>query len=96
MPLYDFYRLSTGEQWEALLSISARDELLKDPDIQQVPCTPKIVSGVLGITHKLDDTFKEKIARVAEAHPSSPLYDQVIQKGVKEVKTREAFKKHTT
>lgn len=94
MPLYDFMRISTGETWEELMSISNRDELLKDSDIIQIPAAPRIVSGVVGISMRTDDGFKEVLSKVAEAHPASALYEKHAQKGVKEVKTNQVIEKH--
>lgn len=94
MPTYIFRHIDTGDIWEEFCSMSEREEILKDPNVQQVPFAPAIVSGVIGISVKNDDGFKEALSRVAENHPASPLYDREIRKSVKEVKTREAVKKH--
>ena len=36
MPTYTFKNISTGKVWEETISISARDEMVKDPNIQQI------------------------------------------------------------
>lgn len=42
-----------------------------------------------------DDTFKERMAKIAEAHPGSPLADEFGgPKSVKTVKTEQLIKKH--
>ena len=58
MPTYDFYNTETGETFEKLLSISAKEEYLKENShIQQVHLgAMSIVSGV-SITGKVPDGF---------------------------------------
>lgn len=94
MPLYQFRRISTGEEFEELLSISAKETFLQDPDIEQVIFAPAIVSGVEGISYKTTDGFKEVLSKVAEHHPTSSLADKTLKRGVKEVKSRTAAAKH--
>lgn len=94
MPTYNFIRLSTGEEWEEFIPNSRREEILKDSDIQQIIFAPALVSGVVGLTLKNDNGFKEVLSKAAEAHPGSPLYDRHVQKGVKEVKTDRVIQKH--
>lgn len=90
MPLYTFKNVTTGEMWEELLSFSSREELLKDPNIEQVIYAPAIISGISGVTHKNDSGFKDLVSRIADANPHSPLAQEHGRKGVKESKTREA------
>lgn len=94
MPTYIFKRISTDEIWEEFISFAEREERLKDPDIIQVITAPAFVSGIMGLTMKNDDGFKEALSKAAEAHPSSPLADRELKRGVKEVKTKKAIKKH--
>jgi hypothetical protein len=94
MPLYTFKRLSTNETWEDLVSLSRREEILKDKDVVQIIYAPAIISGVVGISIKTDDGFKEVLSKAAEAHPTSPLADRVLKRGNKEVKNRQVAKKH--
>lgn len=65
MPTYTFRRLSTGEEWTDFLSISSRDELVKDPDIEQVPVAPAIISGV---AVKPDNGFRDVLKKVKSSH----------------------------
>jgi hypothetical protein len=93
MPTYTFRDKTTGEEWDEFLSISAREERLKDPNIEQVPHAPAFVSGISGVTHKNDSGFNDMMSRIAAANPTSPLAEKYGDKGVKASKTREAVKK---
>jgi hypothetical protein len=93
MPLYTLRDKTTGEEWEELLSLSAREERLKDINIEQVPCAPAFISGIAGVTHKNDSGFNDMMSRIAAANPTSPLAEKYGDKGVKASKTREAVKK---
>lgn len=93
MPIYEFRNKTTGEQWEEFLSFSAREELLKDTNIEQVVGAPGIVSGVGGVTHKNDSGFGDMMSRIAAANPTSPLAEKYGDKSTKAVKTREAVKR---
>lgn len=47
MPIYVFKNTKTNEVEEKFLSMSEREDYLKDnPDIQQVPTPVNVVSGV--------------------------------------------------
>ena len=93
MPLYTLRDKTTGEEWEEFLSLSAREERLKEPNIEQVPCAPAFISGIAGVTHKNDSGFNDMMGRIASANPHSPLADKYGDKGIKASKTREAVKK---
>ena len=96
MPVYEFRDKATGEQWEELLSFSAREELLKDPNIEQVITAPAIISGIAGVTHKNDSGFGDMMSRIAAANPTSPLAEKYGDKGIKASKTREAVNRQKT
>jgi hypothetical protein len=93
MPTYTFRDKTTGEEWDEFLSFSGREERLKDPNIEQVPCAPVLISGISGVTHKNDSGFNDMMSRIATANPNSPLADKYGDKGIKASKTREAVKK---
>lgn len=93
MPLYTFRDKTTGEEWDELLSFSGREELLKDPNIEQVITAPAIISGISGVTHKTDSGFKDMMSRIAEANPHSPMAQTHGSKGIRETKTRAAVNK---
>ena len=72
MPLYTFRDINTGEQFDEMMSMSAREQYLKDnPNITQEIVKLNMVSGVGGI--KNDAGWKENLSRIAEAHPNSTL-----------------------
>lgn len=93
MPTYTFHNKVTGETWDEFLSLSAREERLKDPNIQQVPTAPAFISGLAGVTHKNDSGFNDMMSRIAAANPTSPMAEKYGDKGIKASKTREAVKK---
>jgi hypothetical protein len=94
MPIYEFRDPQTDEVWEEFLSISAKDQYLKDnPHVELVIGAPAIISGIAGVTHKNDSGFKDLLNRIGNANPTSPLGQQYGDKGIKATKTREAINK---
>jgi hypothetical protein len=91
MPTYIFENIKTGDVWEEFCSMSHREEILKNPDITQIPCAPAIVSGVGGI--KVDSGFKDVLQRLSDANPHSPMAQTHGDKGVTASKTRNAVNK---
>ena len=76
------------------MSLSAREEYLKqNPHIQSVVTSASIVSGV-SITGKVPDGFKEVLSKVAESHKSSSVADKHGRKSSKEIKTKQLVDKH--
>lgn len=96
MPTYVFVNTKTKKQFEEFMSISAREQYLKDnPDIQQVLTpVPLAYMGVGSHDGKTDNTWKEVMSKIAEAHPASNLANRYGKKSTKEIKTREAINKH--
>lgn len=98
MPTYEFLNSETGEEFERLMSISAREDYLKEnPHIVPILSAPTIVSGVSTSNSrqgKVPDGFKEVLSKVAEAHPTSTVADRYGKKSIKDVKTRQIVKKH--
>lgn len=77
------------------MSISAREEYLKEnPHIQQVLTPTALVSMVGTVGGKTDAGFKEVMSKIAEKHPASPLADRYGRKSTKEVKVKEVREKH--
>ena len=94
MPTYRFLNTETGEEFDDFLSISSKEELLKkNPHIQQVLTTFGIASMVGDIHSKTDDTWKEVLAKVAEAHPNSKVGRQHGRRSIKQVKTDQIVEK---
>ncbi len=100
MPTYEFLNSETGEEFERLMSISAREEFLKEnPHITPVISAPSIVSGVSTSNSrqgKVPSGFNEVLSKVAEAHPTSTVGQRYGKKSIKDVKTREIIKKHVS
>jgi len=74
MPLYDFKNKDTGETFEKMMSISAKEEYLKEnPNIEPVLGTNMLIDPFrLGI-RKSDAGFKEVLQRIHEKTPGSQL-----------------------
>jgi len=95
MPTYDFRNTKTGEIFEEMMTISAKEQYLKDnPHIQQLVSGINIVSGVSGKSFRQDGGWKDNLSRIAEAHPQSNLAKQTLRRSTKQVKTEEVLKKH--
>ena len=103
MPTYDFRNKETGEVFEEMMGISAKEEYLKDnPHIEQVftkfPATTRGTDKWNPGNNK-DEGWKENMARIAEAHPNSALAEKVGGRNTKQAKVaeisrkRQAFKK---
>jgi hypothetical protein len=74
MPLYDFRNKQTGETFEKMMSISAKEEYLKEnPHIESLLGMPPLIDPVrLGI-RTTDAGFKEVLQRIHEKTPGSQL-----------------------
>ena len=95
MPLYEFYNTETDEYFEDILTISEKARLLSlNPHIRSVPSKFGIIRGVGDIHSRTDDTWKEVLSKVAEAHPNSPMGERHLKKTAKEIKTQEILNKH--
>ncbi len=94
MPTYDFVNTETGEEFEQFMSISAREEFLKEnPHIQQVLGATATVGGV-SITGKVPDGFKEVLAKVSENHKQSTVANRHGKKSISESQTQRIVDKH--
>ncbi len=92
MPLYTFMNNDTGEEVTEMMSMSAREEYLKNnPHMTQQIKSLNMVSMVGGI--KNDGGWNENLSRIAEAHPNSSLADQVGGRSNKTVKNVNALNK---
>ena len=94
MPLYDFYNEKTDEIETHSMRISKLEEFKKDnPHLsQKILKCPSTVSGSGGF--KNDEGWKENLARIAEAHPTTPFAEKVGGRKAKDLKTQEVLKKH--
>ena len=88
MPTYSFIDIDTGEEFDALMKISEREEYLKNnPNIQPLLTAAAIVGGV-SIKDKVPAGFKEVLAKVAENHKGSAVAQNYGKRSIKEVKTK--------
>ena len=94
MPTYVFKDRLTGEQFEKFLSISEKEEFLKDnPDYKSVLTVPNIISGARVGTGKLGG-FKEVLQKVGESHPGSAVDKAYNSRTAKQVAIDKVAKKH--
>ena len=93
MPEYTFFNTESGMEWDDIMSISEKEEFLKNnPKVEQVLNAMNIVSGVGGIRN--DAGWGEVLQKTAEAHPGSELAASMGSKqSTKEVKTRQAVER---
>jgi hypothetical protein len=71
MPTYTFTRKSTGEEWTINISLAEREELLKDPDIEQSLCTPAFGDSARMGLRKPDMWFRDKLRQIKKHNPRS-------------------------
>ena len=97
MPTYNFLNNETGEEFEAFMKFSEREEYLKtNPQIQTVMTAPAIVSGVsTSKQNRVPDGFKEVLSKISESHPASAVADKHGRKSIKQARTEHVIKKHT-
>lgn len=93
MPTYTYRDSNSGEVFDVILSMKDLDSFQAEfPHYERYfDEVPALVSGV-STSLKTDSGFKEVLSRVAEAHPTSPLADNVLSKSVKQVKTERAVR----
>lgn len=95
MPTYEFVNHETGEYFEKLMGIIAKEQFLKEnPHIEQVHLSAAATVSGVSIKDKVPAGFKEVLAKVSESHKSSSVADKHGKKSIKEVKTREIVDKH--
>lgn len=75
MPTYNFRDSNTGEEFEKFMSISAREEFLKEnPQIEtMVSGAPMLLDPVRAGVRKVDSGFKEVLQKIHERAPGSDL-----------------------
>ena len=97
MPTYDFLNTETNEVEEHFMTISAKEQYLKDnPHMKQTYTkVPSIVSGTISAGNVDNHGFKEVLQKVGEAHPGSNVAKEHTRRTGKEIKTREIVKKHS-
>ena len=99
MPTYKFKNLKTGVVYEDFMSIKDMEKLKDNPNIElQMPDTLNIISQTGdNIDAKTDSGWKETLAKISEAHPSSELSKQYgKRKSSTDVKVEQVREKHKT
>ena len=92
MPTYDFINTKTGKKFTEFMSISEKEDYLKNnKHIKQGIGKINIVSGT-GI--KTDSGWKDMLSRIGDAHPGSKVHDAYGNKNTKDIKTRQVLEKH--
>lgn len=71
MPTYTFRNKETGETFEKFMSISAREEFLKDnPQYETLITGAPLIGDPIRLgLRKPDNGFREVLSKVKEAHP---------------------------
>ena len=93
MPTYTFENTKTGKVFDDFMSMADKETYLEqNPHIKQIINKINIVAGVGRV--KGDSGWKENKARIAEAHPTSPLADRYGKKSIKQAKTEQVIQKH--
>ena len=88
MPTYSFIDTESGEEFDALMKISEREEYLKNnPNIQPLLTAAAIVGGV-SIKDKVPSGFKEVLSRISENHKGSAVAEKHGKRSINEVKTK--------
>ncbi len=73
IPEYKFRDRTTNKSWTAWHTISERDEIVKDPNIEQmVHGSPRIVTTT-GYKPKIDTDFKSKLKAIKKSNPGSTI-----------------------
>ena len=95
---YAFKQIKTGKIVRFDIRISEYDQFKLDhPELERYHETAPgfVYDGrpVSGFDSKIDNGFKEVLAKVAEAHPHSPMADRYRRKSTKEVKTQQVVRK---
>ena len=94
MPTYVFKDKLTGDQFEKFLSISEKEQFLKDnPDYKSILTAPNIISGARVGTGNLGG-FKEVLQKVGEGHPGSAIDRAYNRRTTKQVATDKVAEKH--
>ena len=97
MPTYDFRNKTTGVEWEKNMRISDLDAYKEENNAEILIKTVNIASGQGdNIDAKTDDGWKETLAKISEAHPSSALNKQYGKTSITDIKVNQVREKHKT
>ena len=97
MPTYQFKNNTTGVEWEKFMRMSEVDDYKKENDCSIIITGVNIASGQGdNIDAKTDDGWKETLAKISEAHPSSELNKQYGKTSITDIKVNQVREKHKT
>ena len=70
MPSYSFKNLNTGEEWTTVMSISEREEFLREnPHVQQqLIAAPALGDSIRMGLRKPDNGFRDRLKEIKKAH----------------------------
>lgn len=96
MPTYEFVDTEKEEIFEKFMSFSQREQFLKEnPHIKSIISAPGIISYAGGdLYSRTPSGFKDVLAKVAEAHPSSTVAERFGKRSIKQTRTDEVVKKY--
>ena len=95
MPTYSFRNIQTGVVEDKIMSMSSREEYLKEnPNLETIITgAPGLVKGT-GARTKPPAGFKEVLSKISEANPTSSLANDYGKKDHTSVKVRDLVQKH--
>ena len=97
MPTYIFKNKKTGIVYEDFMSIADMQKIISNPNMELVIESVNIVSGQGdNIDAKTDAGWKETLAKISEAHPSSELNKQYGKTSITDIKVNQVREKHKT
>tara|TARA_B100000508_G_scaffold135787_1_gene127986 strand:- start:94 stop:414 length:321 start_codon:yes stop_codon:yes gene_type:complete len=98
MPNYTFEDIETGEVFVQFMKMDEKETFLKENPNLKFVFTPIALPGdhIMGVgpnKGRETDHFKERMSRIAETHPNSPLADKYGSRTHKQVKIRDSVKR---
>ena len=97
MPTYIFRNKTTGVEWEKDMRMSELDTYKEENNAEIIIKTVNLVGGTgENIDAKTDDGWKETLAKISEAHPSSELNKQYGKTSITDIKVNQVREKHKT
>tara|TARA_A100001015_G_C14704651_1_gene599672 strand:- start:391 stop:711 length:321 start_codon:yes stop_codon:yes gene_type:complete len=94
MPNYTFRDNETGEEFEQFMRMDDKPKFLEDNPNLKFVFKPVALPGdhLMGVGPQETTQFKERMAKISETHPMSPLADRYGSRTHKETKIRDVQK----
>ena len=97
MPTYIFRNKTTGVEWEKDMRMSELDTYKEENNAEIIINSVNLVGGTgENVDAKTDDGWKETLAKISEAHPSSELNKQYGKTSITDIKVNQVREKHKT